>query len=381
MLTKKSRYLNRLTSRMRFQTVELNEHMEGSSPPSVFVGRHGYPKVFIGPMMAQAKGDTSIYDMPETWVGSKQKDDVIDFRLQLVRGKYASRVTDKNRMIELLRDIALAKRSVDVEAEFLKKPRGTFFNEEMQPFGPSAPLKNLLVHESKYEPHFEKVYYDNDLLSREAVLWLYNKGLYLSAIQKAFSVGTMGIEKNRKLVPTRWSITAVDTIISEPLIEEVRNYEKISDYRVYEYSSFSNTFLVLMLPAEWQYEFLEAFVHVLGREELLFSDHEGYFGRKDYASIGGCYYAARVAVAEKLSSEKKQAGVVIFRESYHGYIPLGVWLVRECMRHALNTEPKRFDDMNSALKYISSKLYLPFWKYRKESNLLKQSKLTYFFRK
>jgi hypothetical protein len=375
MLAGKSRYLNALTSRMRFKSMELNDHIEGSSPPSVFVGKFGYPKVYVGPMMAGERGDTSIMDTPESWIASSKKDDVINFRLQLVRGKYQSRVTDENKMVEMIRDIALAKRSVDLEAEFSKKPRGFNFHEETQPFGPSAPLKTLVVQESKYEPHMEKVYYDTDLLAREAVLWLYDKGLLTSAIQKAFSVGSMGIEKNRKLVPTRWSITAVDTILSEPLIEEIRGFEKISDYRVYEFSSFSNAYYVLMMPVEWQYEFIEAFIHVLGREEIIFSDHESYFGRKDYAQIGGCYYAARLAVTEKLGEMRKQAGVVIFRESYPGYVPLGVWLVREAMRAALSQQPKKFENLDSALNYIYPKLWLPKSKWVEQSNILRNLRI------
>ena len=32
----------------------------GSSPPSIFIGRYGYPKVSIGPMIPPVIGDTSI---------------------------------------------------------------------------------------------------------------------------------------------------------------------------------------------------------------------------------------------------------------------------------------------------------------------------------
>ena len=41
----------------------------GSSPPSVFVGRFGYPTVDIGPLLPQEYGDTSLLDTPERWVG------------------------------------------------------------------------------------------------------------------------------------------------------------------------------------------------------------------------------------------------------------------------------------------------------------------------
>jgi len=43
--------------------------ISGSSPPGVFVGRIGYPKVSIGPMVPPQHGDTSIMDTPEFWLG------------------------------------------------------------------------------------------------------------------------------------------------------------------------------------------------------------------------------------------------------------------------------------------------------------------------
>ena len=60
--------------------------LAGSSPPAVFVGRYGYPKVDIGPLIPGEFGDTSIMDKPEKWVG-KSIDDIVDMRYRLVRGK------------------------------------------------------------------------------------------------------------------------------------------------------------------------------------------------------------------------------------------------------------------------------------------------------
>ena len=59
----------------------------GCSPPAVFVGRYGYPKVDIGPLLPTEYGDTSMMDTPERWVG-KSVDEIADMRFRLVRGKY-----------------------------------------------------------------------------------------------------------------------------------------------------------------------------------------------------------------------------------------------------------------------------------------------------
>src|SRR5512137_1079908 len=67
--------------------------LDGCSPPSVFVGRIGYPSVSIGPMIPPVHGDTSLLDTPERWVGLPI-DDIIDFRSTLVRGMHRIDVHD-----------------------------------------------------------------------------------------------------------------------------------------------------------------------------------------------------------------------------------------------------------------------------------------------
>ncbi len=369
-------YLNRLYTRMRWKNIEHSESISGSSPPSVFVGRHGYPRVYAGPLIPPVHGDTAVMDSPESWL-IKNREEIIDFRFSLIRGKQSVDVRDMNKAAELLQQIALAKKSLDINAEFSRKPRGAFIHEDMQPFGPSAPLKSMEISSEKFEPHLEKAYYDTDLPAREVVADLYNR-VPVSTIQKAFSVGAFGLEANRKLVPTRWSITAVDSTLSLNLLDEIRSYSLIDAYQLYEYNSMNNYFAILLMPTHWQYEMLEAFIKVLGNEELVFSDFEFYEGKKEYASIGGCYYSGRLAIAEKLHKMKKQAGAIVFRESHPGYIPLGVWLVRECMRSALQAKPREFADMHSALNYISSKLQLPMSRFRKASALIKQSRIRQF---
>jgi DNA repair protein NreA len=370
-------YLNRLYdkySKYNFRRQKYNKKVEGSSPPSVFIGRMNYPKVYVGPLVPEKHGDTEIFDMPEKWL-AKTPDNVIDFRMQLIRGKEKLDVNDvDSRLANILREITLSKKSVEMEASFKKEPRGTFFNEETQPFGPSAPLEKMDADVGKFDQHMGKAHNDTDLLAREAVTTLYKKGVMVSSIQKAFSTGSFG--SKRKLVPTRWSITAVDDTISLHLMEAIKTYPVIDTYQIYEYKIYNNYFLILLMPTQWQYEFLEAFIKVMGKEEVLFSDWEPFKGRSKYASIGGCYYSTRLALAEKLEKMKKQAGAIVFRESYPGYIPLGVWLVRECTRKALCGKPLEFENISSSLNYIASKLWLPMWRYRKTSVLLKQRRLS-----
>ncbi len=372
MIKGKEAYLKKLTANLNVKSVNVGRELDGSTPPSIFIGSWNYPKVYAGPMIAPLQGDTSIMDMPESWIpNQKTQEDIIGYRLSLVRGKQTVGIEDLgNSFIEKLQEISLSSTSIESEAEFGSRPRGLSFSDETAPHGPSALIEKFDIESVKWDHQLEKVYYDTDFKAAEATIDLHSKGIPFSSIQKAFSVGTMGIEKNRRLVPTRWSITACDTIIADNLLNEVKNYDLMDIYRVYEFSSLNNYYAVLLIPTEWQYEWMEAFLHVLGREELIFADHELNGGKKGYSRVGGCYYTCKMAILEALAREKKQAGAIVLREAYNGYVPLGVFNVRENVRSAMNEIPMEFEDMKTALSYIETKLKLPMERFKETSTLL-----------
>ena len=374
MIKGKTAYLKRLTSKMKMKSVDVGKELDGSTPPSVFIGSWNYPKVYAGPMIAPISGDTTIMDMPESWIPQdKSQEDIIGYRMNLVRGKQLVGIKDlENGFVEKLQEISLAEGSIESEAEFSKKPRGTSFSDEHTPHGPSGLIQKFDIDNVKWDHALEKAFYDTDLKAADAVLDLNNNGIPFSNIQKAFSVGAMGVGKRRKLVPTRWSITACDSTIGDKLLKTVRFNDILDTHRVYEFSSLNNYYAILLLPSEWQYEWIEAFLHVLGREELIFSDYENNSGKKGYSRVGGCYYTCKMAVLEALAKEGKQAGAIVLREAYNGYVPLGVFNVRENVRNAMMQTPIEFEDMKTALGYISTKLKLPMQKFIKQSDLLKE---------
>lgn len=371
-----------------------SEDITGASPPSVFVGRIGYPYVYAGPLVPPVTENTSLYDLPEYWFG-KPIDEIVGFRSLLIRGKHRVHVQKfwkAGKIIDKTRELALAVNPVDVELLLKKKPRGFIvLDDEVQPFGPSAPIRDLHVGNARWDHQIEKAYYDTDLKAAEAVLELYQKGVLVTKIQRAFSVGAFGLEKNRRLVPTRWSITAVDSTISKALMEKVKTFPEIGEYRVYESRYLDNIFEVLMLPDKWSYEAIEAWYpgtvwNPSGKSAVMFSDWEGFDGRTTYAEIGGCYYAARLAVCEQLVKEQRQAAVIVLREAHPGYImPVGVWQVRENVRNAMRQKPYTFKTSEEALKFIASRFQIPIERWIMRSTLLKkalfQKKLTDFLEK
>jgi hypothetical protein len=357
------------------KSVEVGKDLEGSSPPSVFIGSWNYPDVFAGPMIAPQHGDTAIMDMPESWIpGQKTQEEIIQYRLSLVRGKHRIHAADlDNPFVEKLQEISLSASSVESEVSFAIQPRGMSFSEEHTPFGPSAPIERFEIESGRWNRDLEKVYYDTDLRSAEAVLDLHRKGVPFSGIQKAFSVGTMGKDSLRHLVPTRWAITACDTIIGDRLLSEVKKNPVIDTLRVHEFSSLHNNYAVILMPTGWQYEWSEAFLHVMGNEELVFSDHEGRKKKTEYSPLGGCYYTCKMAVLEALAREKKQAGAIILREALHGYVPMGVFNVRENVRNAMLQPVREFEDIRTALGYLSGRFTLPMRRFIEEGTLLRNT--------
>ncbi|MBI2085482.1 MAG: hypothetical protein HYT71_03135 [Candidatus Aenigmarchaeota archaeon] len=372
-----------------FKTKPLIDSLDlsGSSPPGIFVGRAGYPKVFVGPLIPPVHGDTIKMDTPEMWNGLSMND-IVSFRSQLVRGMKPVKVMgEENKYLDVLKELALAKDSAEIEAKFTKTPRGGSFSEDSQPFGPSAPIKDILIGTMKTEQTIEKAYSDTDLLAADAVMNLYQKGIYISKIQRSFSAGLFGLGKRRKLVPTRWSITAVDSTLSKTISEQVKQNPTIDEFRVYYHEYFDNRWAVLMMPYSWSYELIEAWYPETlwnpASSIMIFSDHENNEGKKEYSRIGGCFYSARLAVSELLQRERKQASIVIMRETHPGYImPMGVWFTRNSVRECMEKQPAKFDNLQSALNFISGKLSIKMERWLQNSsvlrNVMRQKKLTGF---
>jgi len=376
MILGKGAYLRQLTTATtQMKSVEVGKEMTGSSPPSVFIGSWNYPDIFAGPMIAPVHGDTGIMDRPEEWIcGNLSQEEIIGYRMNLVRGKHMTNACDVgSRFVEKLQEIVLADSSIESEAAFESAPAGFSFSEEHTPFGPSAPLERFEIEAGRWDPSLEKVFYDTDLTARNAVLDLHNSGLAFSTIQKAFSAGTMGRGPKRRLVPTRWSITACDTMIGDRLLSEVKKCPVIDTMQLYEFASLHNRYAVLLMPTSWQYEWTEAFLHVLGNEEYVFSDHEGHKGKDEYSPLGGCYYSCKMAVLEALAREHRQAGAIILREALPGYVPMGVFNVRENVRSAMREPFTEFEDLKSVIGHISDTFTLPVQRFITETTLLRES--------
>jgi hypothetical protein len=380
-ITQFSRYLpnkNNFSSKFLF----------GSSPPSVFIGRSGYPKVSVGPMVPPTTGDTSIMDETELW-WNMDLNNIIDMRMNLVRCKSSldihspnnfNRKSLSNKFLDTIQEIGLAENSIEMEVNFSKTPKkNILLDADVQPMGPTAPIQKVKITSNSTDHNIQSVFDDTDLHANQGILLLKDKMNTQTSITRAFSSGLMGLGKNRKLVPTRWAITAVDSTLGLHYWKNIIHFPVINEFRIYQSNYLDNKFVIILIPDSWGYELIEAFFPGScwnpGQKIAMGNDWEGLKGRKTYARIGGCYYAARNIVGEYLNSQRRQARVTILRETYPEFtMPLGVWFTRECVRNALQQPFLKLESMEEVLNYINTNMKIPSKYWVDTSSVLKKSK-------
>ncbi len=360
------------------------DHLEGSSPPSIFVGRFGYPKLKIYPSSPPLFGDTSIYDDPSRWL-SLDLEEFLSMRLMLLRGSreiVAREAGNPSYFLQNMQLLSLSDKPVDIEMKYSRgfNSREVVLSEHTPPMGPSAPLTDIRTDNIKVVKSFEKAYYDTDLKASEAVWLLYKESGTVNSLTKGLSTGSFGTGKLRRLVPTRWAITAVDKMLSDRLVGKLKGFNTIDKYLVFSRKVKGNLFTAVLMPSTWSFEWGEAWFpgstwNHFGRNPQLMIDYEGYWGRKTYPEIGGCYYASRLSAGEYLESIGRQASPLLWREIYPGFnIPVGVWFVRENLRKMFKEKPVIFDTLEQSLGYISRLMKVPLSLWKKKSGLISMRK-------
>lgn len=350
--------------------------------PSVFVGHYGYPLVNVGPMGALQ--DRKDIDNPALWL-DKSYAEIIFLRSQLIRSQRKQSVRSTERFVGDVQNISMAVNSPDIEISFRKQlvPK-MVLSTYVQPMGPAGKIEKFRIAGNPKIPRKTESVVTDDLKANKMASLLYEKGQDVYKITGILSSGIMGIDK--KIVPTRWSITAVDDILAKHMLHSVRSFKEVKDFFVFESHKLDNKFVALLIPGQWEFENFEAWQKgsSWNRSENKWNieeEYEPFGGRTAYAEKeGGGYYASRFAVVEHLCRIRKQARVVVFRETYEGYsVPLGVWVVRQVVRNAFSQPGKKFSTLEEALEYVEARLHLPLERYRKQSRVLQQKRLNGFF--
>src|SRR3989441_9575571 len=206
--------------------------------------------------------DTSILDASESWL-SYELPEILRFRLTLVRGKAPRRVAEArapDSILSTVQEAAMAAKPIDTEMWFTKKPSLVSpFSVRAPPSGPSADIAKVELTSNPSVPRrIDDLVSDTDLRAGAAVTDLYDHGISQSQITRVFSVGLLGTKDRRRLVPTEWSITAVDDILAKGLVHEVRSFPRISEFEGTSASGLADNVAILMFPQAFMFEGLEA---------------------------------------------------------------------------------------------------------------------------
>jgi len=330
----------------------------------MLVGEHGYPKVNVYYMIpVEVYGDNArIYEDPVTWADRRLGvDDLIRFRSELLSARLQIPVSKPEKLYESEIGLAvISERPVDSEAELEKAPIPNLrFDGVTKPLGPRAPAKRIKVSSNpKLNPNVERIIYE-DLNAVNSVEELYKSGVDIYTIQRLLSIGFLGKRFRRRLVPTRWSITAIDDMISRMLRRELKGKPELVDTRVYYNEYVGNKFLVIVKPGPGNFEWIEIWqprsfwVREISKP-IIWKVEENSLG--EASAMDGGFSAARLAILESLYREGRRGDVIIVREITPAYyVPLGNWHIRETVRRAMTIKPIAINPTEKELQEILEK--------------------------
>jgi DNA repair protein NreA len=363
------------------------KEFSGSSPPEIFVGKYNYPNVNIGILSPQTYGNNEIMASPEGWhKEGLNKFQIVELRNELIYGRTQNHIKNLGvggRFLGTMQEVALTSKSISTE---FKLKKGISRHKENNPKTPlitnTAPIERVRLQENtKIIPKVDYITSDTDAKSVTGILELEKSGLNSSQIIKILSAGLLGQKSRRRLVPTRWSITAVDDTLSKEKLKRIKYFPEISEICVFTSEYLGNHYEFILLPDKFSFEVIEISLGV----DQVWRDYEGFFSRKKYAdSVTGAYYANRLALCEYLEKIGRQGSCLVMREVGKEYdTPLGVGILREASRAAFASKGECFESINEALKDIDSRLKQPIENYTNNSVLLKeygkQTKLSKWF--
>jgi hypothetical protein len=373
-----------------FENIKRISEFSGSSPPEIFVGKWNYPNDHIGILSPKEKGDTTLLSSQELWHEQKLTiPQIINLRSKLIYGRNQSNIRKvlspeiKSKFITTMQEVAMTSKSISLEFKLEKGIQRNLENDSHTPIiNNAAQVKSVALEENPIvNKKVDQLATDTDALSTTAILELEKSNIPTATIIKILSAGLIGKGIGRKLVPTRWAITAVDDTLSKTKLKKIKYFQEINEILLFNAEYLGNHYEFLLLPQQFSFEVIEINATSLDS----WHDYETFFGRKNYASsVTGAYYANRLALCEYLERVNRQCTCIVFREISPEYTQsMGVGVLRQISREAFSKQPEKFATLEEALLKISSRIKLPLEKFKDKSEILKmykkQSKLNSWF--
>ena len=379
----------------QFEQVVQGDSLFGSTAPEIFVGRSNYPDVSTGllsPMDREA--DAADFATSGAWYQQGYDiDDILQRRTGLLNSTRSTQVNVSDvwdGFVGVQREVAIADQPVDVEVGLDGSPEIDLSLDDIStPTGPRARAQDATLAENPSVPRaVEETLEDDDWRAEGAMTYLYRRGFDVYDINTILSAGALGQGRNRRLVPTRWSITAVDDTVGQFLRGQIRNAPSVDQVQVWYNHYVGNDYWVILAPGNWEFELVELKAPGSiwnpdpGGAYYMAADSEGYSGRTAYVDeTSGAYYASRLAVLEHLSERHRQGTCLVIRHASDAYwAPVGVWQIREGVRHAFESEPAVAETFHGAITELAGELPVDLATLRRKSELVAgiQSQLSDF---
>lgn len=340
----------------------------GSAP---IVGEKNYP--FLATHnISNVDKKTSFFETGK--LVKKTYDEILPLKAKSILGSTQKNYIKKpkTRIVEELRDIYKSKSAIEMQSVFEKE---LTFNKILTSkvagiMGSQNELTKLEAQENTSTSNKIEKFTQNDIKAKEAIISLYEKGVNEHQIINLLALGSFGIELNRKLVPTKWAISAFDQTIDNYLHKKILTYKLINEYEIYHDYDKGNDFIIILMPNTYAAEIVETWD--LGTSEIENTSQfvpklDSAFGvvnqdtsikidkwntgkriiiEQDYVGINnklstkephcaGGYWATKSPISRLLDKRQRQASYISIRFIDNYDIPLGVVFVRECARKAL----------------------------------------------
>jgi hypothetical protein len=390
----------------QFKETVQGDSLFGSTAPEIFVGRSGYPNISTGVLSPMAPdADAADFATSGEWYQRGLGiDDVLQRRTGLLNSTRSAKVNVDDvwdGFVGTQREVAIADRPVDVEVGLDDASNLDIGLDDIStPTGPRARANSAELAENPHVPRsVEKTLEDDDWRAEGAMTYLYNRGFDVYEVNTILSAGAMGQNHERKLVPTRWSITAVDDTVGKYVRGGLLNRDTIDQTEVWYNEYMGNRYWVVLTPGRWEFELVEmkapeSVWNPVAESYYLSSASEGYEGRTGYVEeTAGAYYASRLGVLEHLQERDRQAKCLVLREVTDEYwAPVGVWQVREGVRNAfergagdasnprLADQPAEAETFRDAVTAVAQQLPVSLNTLRRKSDMVAglQSQITDF---
>ncbi|MBR9681642.1 MAG: hypothetical protein GOV00_02455, partial [Candidatus Altiarchaeota archaeon] len=211
--------------------IKFKKNVEAPTQPFYMISWKNYPRVAVGPHLSvNSKG-----------IEKSMKISMDDFLVNM-----SSQVRPfEVKSIRTSEEAALSINPIFVNAELKSAINVNEFDLGQVPT--VSARKITLEDTPKIPGKVFEIVDSYDLKASFAVNSLEDNFGFDYAVQ-ALSTGNLGVKSERKMVPTRWAITAVDSIIAKGLFEKVKTFEEVRDFEIYELVHWDNHFVILIVP-------------------------------------------------------------------------------------------------------------------------------------